>query len=252
MPEKNTPQTKKLFFRWGLAIAASLFFIVVSFLDFSPVSTSNLSDQPASTDSNNEPPPSPVPADPNLMAEVMKEAAATLGDPNAPIVFVEYSDYQCPLCRRFFEKTLNRLKQEYVKTGKVFFVLKDYPLPGHDGAKPAAMAARCAGEQEKYWEMHDKVFEEQGKQGVGTIAFGAADLKKWAREIGLNATEFDACLDSEKYLSIVKSNFRDGITIGVAGTPTMAIGKKEKTRKLVVGAQPFDTFKKIIDELIVQ
>lgn len=110
---------------------------------------------------------------------------AHLGDENAPVVMIEFSDFQCPFCRSFWRDTLPLIKSEYIDTGKVRFVYRDFPLGFHQGAMPAAQAAECAREQDKFWEMHDKIFIEQEKQGTGTIQFGADDLKRWASEIGL-------------------------------------------------------------------
>lgn len=87
---------------------------------------------------------------------------AVLGNPNAPVTVIEFSDYECPFCKRFYDQTLGQIKKEYIDTGKVKFIYRDYPLSFHPGAEPAAQAANCAGEQGKYWEMHDKIFQAQG------------------------------------------------------------------------------------------
>ena len=108
---------------------------------------------------------------------------------------------------------------------------------------PAAQATECAEEQGKFWEMHDKIFSEQEKQGKGTVQFGVVDLKKWAKEIGLDVGKFNSCLDSGKYAEEVKNDLNDGQTAGVNGTPGFFINGR-----LVVGAQPFSVFKAIIDE----
>ncbi len=201
------------------------------------------------------PNPSPIPSVDSKgsiqMNELLENAAATLGNPNAPVIIVEFSDYQCPFCRSWFNNTKSQLDKDYVETGKVFFVYKDFPLSFHSMAQPYAEAARCSGEQEKYWEMHNKIFEEQAKFGQGTVSnLTVKDIKSWAKNLGLNSSEFDSCLDSKKYSKIVQANFNEGSNIGVSGTPSFFIGKKDGTGRLIVGAQPFETFKSAIDLLL--
>jgi protein-disulfide isomerase len=185
------------------------------------------------------------------MEKLVENAASTAGNPNAPIVLVEYSDYQCPFCRKWFNDVKRQLDKEYIETGKVFFVYKDFPLSFHPMAKSYAEAARCAGEQGKYWEMHDKIFEEQSKLGQGTILnISLDDIKLWGKELNLNSSEFDSCLSSGKYSNIIQENFNEGSTLGVNGTPSFIIGKRNSQGKLIVGAQPFSVFKSAIDSLL--
>lgn len=195
--------------------------------------------------------PAPQPAGTVKMADAMKDAQATKGDPNAKIVVIEFSDFQCPFCRRYFEDANPQVQSQYVDTKKVLFVYKDFPLTSiHPGAQPYAEAARCAGEQSKFWEYHDKIFTEQAKQGQGTVQFVGNDaLKQWATDIGLDAAKFNSCFDAGKYRSVVQSNENDGIQVGVSGTPSFYIGKKDGTGTLLVGAQPFSAFKAAIDAL---
>jgi len=169
---------------------------------------------------------------------------AYLGDKDAPVVMIEFSDYQCPFCRSFWRDTLPLIKSEYINKGKIKFVYRDFPLDSiHPGAKQAAEASECAREQDKFWEMHDKIFSEQDKQGGGTAQFGASDLKKWANDLGLNTSKFNSCLDSGKYAEEVAKDLSNGQAAGITGTPGFFINGK-----LVVGAQPFSAFKSIIDK----
>lgn len=168
---------------------------------------------------------------------------AILGKKNAPVAIIEFSDFQCPFCRRFWEETLPQIKKEYIATGKAFLVYRDFPLDFHSGAEPAAEAAECAEEQGKFWEMHDKIFSAQGKQGTGTVQFGVADLKQWAKEIKLNSTQFNSCLDGGKYKEEVAKDIADGVAAGVSGTPTTFVNGQK-----IVGAQPFSAFKVVIDQ----
>lgn len=167
-----------------------------------------------------------------------------LGSPEAPVTIVEFSDFQCPFCRKLWRETLPQIKEKYVKKGLIKFVYRDFPLTSiHPGAEPAALAGECADEQNKFWVMHDKIFEEQDKGGQGTVEFDAADLKKWAREIGLNGAQFDSCLDSRKYAAEVEKDLQDGQGAGVTGTPGTFVNGR-----IVQGAVPYAQFETIIEE----
>jgi len=165
-----------------------------------------------------------------------------LGKADAPVTIVEFSDFQCPFCRRFWADTYTQLKEEYIDTGKVRLVFRDYPLPFHDAATPSALAANCANEQGKFWQYHDKMFIEQEKQGQGTVTYGATELKAWAQQLGLNTAQFNQCLDSKKYADEVAADTAAGSAAGVSGTPSFFVNGQ-----LLVGAQPFASFKAIID-----
>lgn len=185
------------------------------------------------------------------LADTSKDFAGKLGSDEAPIVIVEYSDFQCPFCRSWFNDAKSQLDKEYIETGKVQLIYKDFPLSFHPMAQTYAEAARCAGDQGKFWEFHDKIFEEQSKFGQGTVSnITIDDVKQWALDFGLNTTEFNSCLDTGKYSATVQSNFSDGSTAGVGGTPSFVIGKRGGTGQLLVGAQPYANFKTAIDALL--
>lgn len=175
--------------------------------------------------------------------DVSADDDAFLGDKKAKVVLIEFSDFQCPFCRRFWKETLPLLKKEFIDTGKIKFVYRDFPLSFHPSAQPAAEATECAEEQNKFWEMHDKIFEEQEKLGQGTEQFAVSDIKKWAGQIDLDKTKFNQCLDSAKYKAEVEKDSADGAAAGVSGTPTVFVNGKR-----IVGAQPFSVFKAAIEE----
>lgn len=155
------------------------------------------------------------------------------GNPSAPVTIVEFSDYQCPFCARV-NPTLDLVRNSF--GDKVRIVFKDYPLPNHAEAPKAAEAARCAGDQNKYWEMHDAMFANQR-------ALGVPSLKQQARAMGLDGAAFDACLDSGKHAAAVQAGAELGSRMGVNSTPTLYINGRA-----LVGAQPYDTFRQIIEE----
>lgn len=180
--------------------------------------------------------PSPsAPSVPSGPVDVSLDDDPVLGDKNAKVTIVEFSDYECPFCGRYFTQTYPQLKKDYVDTGKVKIVFRDYPLPFHQNAQKAAEAAECADDQGKFWEMHNKLFSNQQKLDV-------ASLKKYAGELALDQAKFDDCLDSGKYASEVEKDMQDGSSYGVSGTPSFFVNGQ-----LLVGAQPYSEFKKLID-----
>lgn len=170
------------------------------------------------------------------------------GNSDAPVTIIEFSDYQCPFCGRFFKTTLPEIEREYIKSGKVKYVFRDFPLEFHKQAPKASEAANCAGDQGKYWEMHDKLFENQSDLKL-------EKLKQYATEIGIDSKSFDTCLDSGKYAGEIEKDLEDGKRAGVSGTPSFFIGKSQKDKteivgKRVVGARPYQAFKQVIDQLL--
>jgi protein-disulfide isomerase len=188
------------------------------------------------------------------LAKVSIDDDAVLGNENAVLTMIEFSDFQCPYCRKFAIDTLPQIKKEYINTGKVKFVYRDFPLSFHPGAQPAGEGAECAKEQGKFQEMHDKIFDEQQKQGQGTVQFGVDEIKKWASQIGLSVSKFNQCIESGKYKEEVKKDIADGQAVGVRGTPAFFIGESTESGiiegEFVSGARPFSAFKEIIDRLL--
>ncbi len=168
---------------------------------------------------------------------------AAKGSEDAPVTIVEFSDYQCPFCGRFYEQTLPLIEEEYVSTGKVRMVYRDFPLGFHEEAQGAAEAAECADEQGMYWEFHDVLFENQD-------LLSESSYREWAGELGMDSQAFGECLDLGRQSAEVREDFSDGSAAGVSGTPTFFIGPTGGTGKKVVGAQPFSTFEKAIEELL--
>ena len=158
------------------------------------------------------------------------------GDKDAPVTIVEFSDYECPFCTKFYEQSLQLIEKNYIDTGKVKFIYRDFPLSFHQNAQKAAEAAECAGEQDKYFEMHDLLFEKGVSGGVNAF-------KQYAKDIGLHTKKFDQCLDSGAMAQEVKDDFAAGQQLGVSGTPAFFINGK-----LVSGAQPYSVFEQIIEQ----
>jgi protein-disulfide isomerase len=173
-----------------------------------------------------------------VMLEPPRQTVSTEGSPakgpaNAPIELVEFSDFQCPFCFRA-APTVNQVLSAYGE--KIHFVYRNYPLPNHPNARPAAEAAACAADQGKFWQYHDRLFQDPSK-------LGQSDLKRDAADLGLDTAKFDACVDSRKLKATVDSDVQAGQEAGVDGTPAFFINGR-----MISGAQPFEVFKRIIDE----
>jgi protein-disulfide isomerase len=168
-----------------------------------------------------------------------------LGSKNAPLTIVEFTDYQCPYCQRFHMTAFTELKKAYIDTGKVRFFSKDMPLDFHPNAMRAAMAARCAGEQGKFWELRDTMGANPNSLDMEHIVNFAADLK-------LDTPALRACIDSGKYKEPVQTDVLEAMKIGANGTPTFVVGKSIGNGvdgELVVGAMPFQMFDAKLKEL---
>ena len=169
-----------------------------------------------------------------------------LGNKDAPQTIVEYTDYQCPFCQRFHITAFTEIKKAYIDTGKVRFFSKDMPLDFHPNAMRAAMAARCAGEQNKFWELRDVMGANPNSLDMDHIINFAGDLK-------MNTSTLRACIDSGKYKDPVQTDVLEAMKIGANGTPTFIVGKSVGNGvdgDLVVGAMPFQMFDSKIKELM--
>lgn len=199
-----------------------------------------------------------APADPAAPAEpttatVSVDDDPVLGDPNAPVTIVEFSDYECPFCKRHFDQTYPQLKTDYIETGKVKLVFRDLPLSFHDPlATKEAIAANCAREQgndETYFKMHNALFSTTTSNGSGMTM---DQLYGLAGKVGIDQTAFKTCIDADKYKDEVQKDISDAGKAGASGTPSFVIGKSgsEVSGKLVVGAQPYSVFQTEIDALL--
>lgn len=172
-----------------------------------------------------------------------------VGNREAKVYFYEFSDYQCPFCRRFFSASLPQIEENYIKTGKILFVYKDFPLTQiHPGALPAAIYSECANRQGKWKEFHDTIFNEQNKQGGGTVQFGQTELDQWAAVAGLDMVKLESCAQEQTVAAEVQDDMNKGVALGVSGTPSFFIGSPERGFVNVVGAQPYEVLKQAIDQ----
>jgi protein-disulfide isomerase len=177
--------------------------------------------------------------------------APALGNDGAKLVMIEFSDYQCPYCMDYFSNTYRRLIAEYVKTGRVKYVARDFPVENiHPKALEAAQAARCATEQGKFWEMHDSLFANQKN-------FASTGIADAATAAGLDIAKFNACFESRKYADAIHKEEDDTVKLGIKGTPAFFIGTpdpanpaKIKLVKGLIGSQPLPAFQQTLDSLL--
>ena len=173
---------------------------------------------------------------------VMQNGSPLLGDANAKITIVEFGDYQCTYCHLFHENTKDALLQQYVNTGKVNFVFRDFPLNGPDSVL-AADAAYCAGDQNKYWQYHDELYKNWGGEKTGWV--NQKSLDKFATTVGLDLGKFDKCVSDKKYEQKVIDNYNFGQKIGIDGTPSFIVFSGKQATK-IVGAQPISVFDQVL------
>ena len=172
-----------------------------------------------------------------------------IGNMDAEITIIEFSDFQCPFCARFHVQTLPTIMDEYINKGTVKLVFRDFPIQSiHPNALPASVAAECANEQKKFKEMHDVLFEKQNEWSNQNIESVMNTFSQYASDLGLEEKAFDSCLKNGKYIEEIQKDLDDGRTYGISGTPGFFIGNEQIGFIELKGAQPFENFKKVIDD----
>lgn len=215
----------------GIIIAGAIFF------------TRDVKTEPGEANNNN----AQVQQNNNTLPAPLTNADHVLGSPDAPVTFIVYTDLECPFCRRFHETTLKSMMEEYGKDGEVKLVYRHFPLPAtmHPNALNFALASECvaeAGGQAKFWEFVDKLFS--------TNATNLTDALTVAQSLGLDKTQINDCVTSQKFLAKVKADQTDGQKIGVAGTPYSVIIKDGKATPIDGGAIPYEQLKPILEGVI--
>ena len=174
-------------------------------------------------------------------------ASPILGNPNAPITMVEFGDYQCTFCSKFFHETENSIITNYVKTGKVKILFKDYIILGQDSMN-AANAAHCANDQKLFWEYHSMLYNNWAGENTGWADL--AHLHEFANTLGLDMDVFSTCMSDLKWNELVNLSSKDGQKLGVSGTPTFFVIDQNNDVIKIVGAQHYDVFKQIFDSVL--
>jgi len=250
-PESEQITVKKSTFKMLIiGITASL--IVVAFFSGYTLGSQTVAPvviQESPTPTPTVPQPTQIPPQEEQRIFVSLSDDPVLGNPNAPVTIVEFSDFQCPFCARFFDQTLPQIQQDYIDTGKVKLVFRDFPIESiHANAKAASMAAECADDQKMFWQYHDKLFEGQTQWARLSAEDASNTFKQYASDLNLATEDFNTCLDSAKYMSEINQDFQNGANYGVTGTPAFFIGNDKDGYVAVIGAKPYSSFQQVIDK----
>ena len=181
----------------------------------------------------------------------LKHGSPILGSPNAPITLIEFGDFQCHFCNVHFQNTEHRLLEEYVATGKINIIFKDFIIvgPPYTDSINAAHAAHCAGEQNKYWVYHNTLYNNWSGENSGWVT--NQNLVKFANEIKLKIEPFKECMDSKRYNETIQHSVLDAQKLGITGTPAFfIIDNNDKQADGFQGAQPFETFERVIESML--
>jgi protein-disulfide isomerase len=184
-------------------------------------------------------------------SDINVENAPFLGNVDATVTLIEFSDYQCPFCSRHYRQVMPDLEKDYIESGQLKYVMRENPIQSiHSRAMAASQAGLCAHDQGKYWEMHNLMFDNQKELDVD-------NLKAFAVTLGLDSSAFDACLDDKKYEKQVNDDLAQGASLGVRGTPAFVLGitdpddpNKVHVTQFINGAKSLGEFKSTIDRLL--
>ncbi len=228
----------------GMLLSAGLYFGLQS------------SNNSSGTDTNNQPTTAKaMPTEAPSIVDVSMDDDAIEGDANAPVTIIEFSDYECPYCKRYVQQTYPEIFKNYIDTGKVKYIFRDLPLSFHDpAATKEAIAANCAraqGDDKTYYKFHDLQYENTGSNGTGIPDDKLVEL---AKSLGLDGAKFKKCVDDEEYKDEVTKDLDDAQKVGATGTPTFFIGKSSDSGtikgEMLVGAQPYEAFKAAIEKYL--
>jgi len=185
-------------------------------------------------------------SDSDVVRLKLEPGELSLGRSDAPLTMVEFTDYQCPYCRRFQAEVWPRLKRNYIDTDKLRYLARDLPLEFHSAAAPAAEAAHCAGEQGKFWDMHAALL-------AGEMDFASGGIERRARALKLDMTLFGECVARRKYAELIAAHVREADAAGIDGTPGFIVGRASGAvldGLRVEGALPYEEFAGLLNELL--
>lgn len=193
----------------------------------------------------NRPKAAAITVDPSLPP--MKAEGYLLGSASAPLEVIEFADFECPGCGQFATVTEPDIRTKLVETGIIRIRFMDYPLPMHRNTWDASLAAACANDQGKFWEMHDQIFATQDRWSTQATSKPRSIMSDLAKSIGLDMTKYDVCMDSEVHRAKIQSHLKESERRRITTTPSFLIGGK-----VTVGALPYDEFKRLVDEALAK
>jgi protein-disulfide isomerase len=192
-------------------------------------------------------PAAPAPVD-DKVSMAFTAGGFSVGKENAPLVLIEYTDYQCPFCQRYHNDSFAQIKANFIDTGKIRYISRDFPLPFHENARRSATAARCAAEQGKFWELRHTMI-------VNANQLQADKLGGYAQAASMDVPKFQACVDSDKFKAAIDKDIAEGSAAGVNGTPSFVLGRVENGKLQgvrMVGAMPYAQFEAKIQDMLKQ
>ncbi|HEV3241343.1 MAG TPA: DsbA family protein [Casimicrobiaceae bacterium] len=192
--------------------------------------------------------PQQAPAQDDKVSYRLSPGGFSMGDPKAPLVMVEYTDFQCPYCQQFHNTAFAQIKSNYIDTGKLRFVSRDFPLDFHENARRAATAGRCAAEQGKFWEMRHIMI-------ANAASLSADNLATYAASTNMSVPKFKSCLEADKFKAQIDQDIAEGSIAGVQGTPSFVVGRIEDDKLegvRIVGSLPYASFDAKIQEMLEQ
>jgi len=230
------------------AVSMGLLGLIIGY-SISSIANGGFAAVPTSLDQNPQVPNAPtLPTVPTGLPPTIG-IGPTLGDSNAPVTIVEFTDFECPFCTRHFTETFGQIKSAYIDTGKVKYEVRNFPLTSiHPNAQAAAEASMCAHEQDGYWGMHDLLFQQQN--AWSSMPDPLPTFRAYADQLELNENDFDDCMTNHDTASIVQKDLTDGATAGISGTPGFWIIGPDNQTQNISGAYPFTTFQEAVDGML--
>ena len=238
---KTTTQSSKLTIHWpslgiGAVIAVACIFFGIMMANMVDTESTQILDEITINEIGSIKKPT--------FSSFTDNSSPILGDSNAPLTLIEFGDYQCTFCNKFFHETVESILTNYVETGKVKILFKDFIVVGQDSMH-AANAAHCANDQQMFWQYHSILYNNWAGEGTGWVS--SEQLNKFANTLGLDMDKFSNCVSELKWKKLVNASHDDGVALGVTATPTFFVIDQNKNVMKITGAQQYDVFKKVFD-----
>ena len=238
---KTTKQSSKLTIHWpslgiGAVIAVACIFFGIMMANMVDTESTQILDEITINEIGSIKKPT--------FSSFTDNSSPILGDSNAPLTLIEFGDYQCTFCNKFFHETIESILTNYVETGKVKILFKDFIVVGQDSIH-AANAAHCANDQQMFWQYHSILYNNWAGEGTGWVS--SEQLNKFANTLGLDMDKFSNCVSELKWKKLVNASHDDGIALGVTATPTFFVIDQNKNVMKITGAQQYDVFKEVFD-----
>jgi len=238
---KTTTQSSKLTIHWpslgiGAVIAVACIFFGIMMANMVDTESTQILDEITINEIGSIKKPT--------FSSFTDNSSPILGDSNAPLTLIEFGDYQCTFCNKFFHETIESILTNYVETGKVKILFKDFIVVGQDSMH-AANAAHCANDQQMFWQYHSILYNNWAGEGTGWVS--SEQLNKFANTLGLDMAKFSNCVSELKWKKLVNASHDDGVALGVTATPTFFVIDQNKNVIKITGAQQYDVFKEVFD-----